>query len=124
MRSLFLSLISLIFVLSCSSIAVTPNGPQPELNKLLSPAQAVACHKQGGEIKQVCMMGQQMCVLPYADAGKECSGSKDCLGTCRNVGDALEIGIKAKGQCSVNSNPCGCFQQVENGRAEPAICID
>jgi hypothetical protein len=36
----------------------------------------------------------------------------------------VQQGKPATGKCTANNQPCGCFQTVENGVAQPALCVD
>jgi hypothetical protein len=86
---------------------------------------AEACAARGGTWGPVGRLQAPSCVLPYADAGKACRDSDDCEGECRYAGEeTLEAGQAVAGQCQVNSDRFGCFTRIEDGKAEPAICID
>jgi hypothetical protein len=86
-------------------------------------ANPAACAKTGGEVRPVCMRGMPMCVVPFPDAGKVCSDSSECMGTCRGDGSA-QPEKPAKGVCSRNTDPCGCYQLVEKGVAQYMLCAD
>lgn len=83
---------------------------------------AEQCATIGGNWRPICMMGKPACVVTYKDAGKACSDSSDCSGSCRTSG--AQPGVEARGQCTTNSDPCGCFQLVENGKAGYPLCAD
>lgn len=82
-----------------------------------------ACQAQKGDWRRVCMRGNYMCVTTFADAGKTCSSSSECGGRCLAEGSP-DFGAKVTGKCSVNNDPCGCFQTVEDGEAQPGLCVD
>ena len=66
-----------------------------------------------------------MCVLPYADAGKVCTDSDQCMGDCRLAdGPSLPSGTTATGVCQANTSPFGCFANVEDGKVDAALCVD
>ena len=90
----------------------------------LSKIDVHACLDKGGVIKNVCMFGLPSCVQKYADAGKTCSDSSDCTGECRIEAGLVEVGTQATGFCSIDSDPCGCFQLIVNGIAKHAVCAD
>ena len=90
----------------------------------LSKIDILACLDSGGVIKSVCMLGIPACVHTHNDAGKKCTSSADCQGDCRADGDFLEVGTNAVGSCSIDSDPCGCYQLIEAGLAEFALCVD
>lgn len=82
------------------------------------------CRANGGAFQRVCMMGNTMCVIRFADAGETCSDGADCQsGRCYGAMDA-QPGAAATGKCAPTNDPCGCFQRIVNGRAEPALCVD
>jgi hypothetical protein len=92
-----------------------------------APNGRAACLAAGGQWTWPGMPGQGvpedfqgMCIVKLPDAGKPCSSSSQCLGTCR----ASDItGTKAKGVCSSTNYAAGCFTLVEEGVAR-AICAD
>jgi hypothetical protein len=104
-------------------------GGKPEVPVVATPVKitpaktAEACKAQNGDWRRVCMMGNYMCVSTFADAGKTCSSSSECGGRCLAEGSP-DFGAKVTGKCSVNNDPCGCFQTVENGEAQPGLCVD
>ena len=84
-----------------------------------------ACTKKGGAFSQQGMLGCYQCVLSYTDAEKTCQDSTDCQGKCKNTGEFIESGAKNQtGQCASDSSPFGCYQTIEKGVAQPAICVD
>lgn len=82
-----------------------------------------ACKAQGGEVQRVCLMGHQMCVTPYPDAGKTCRSSDECAGQCMGDG-SVEMNKPTTGKCQATNQPCGCMQFIENGVAQPTLCAD
>ena len=89
-----------------------------------------ACEKQGGTVRGVCMFGLPACVVPYADAGLQCTDSSECDGRCLldrqayGIEDQLIVGIEATGVCEVDSNPCGCRYEIKEGKVQQGICTD
>jgi len=54
------------------------------------------------------------CVLPYADAGKQCQNSKDCIGHC--IAPVTDKPID-HGTCQINDSTDNCGRpQYENGK--------
>jgi hypothetical protein len=86
--------------------------------------QRAACAAAGGEISREGMMGWEHCVQTYPDAGIACSGSEDCIGTCRHTGEQLEPGTEVQGSCQVQDVPFGCYATVEDGKVQHALCVD
>ena len=71
------------------------------------------------------MLGCYQCVVTYTDAGKACQDSSDCQGKCKNTGEFLDANAKTQsGQCASDSSPFGCYQAIEEGVTQPAICVD
>ena len=90
-------------------------------------AKVAAAQKQcvalGGTLQQAGRMGRYACYAQYADGGKTCSDSSECDGDCRAIGDA-QTGQAAKGQCTPDNVPFGCYAEVENGVVGPYLCVD
>lgn len=89
-------------------------------------ANPAACAKAGGEIRPVCRMQQPMCVVTFTDAGKTCSDGAECgSGRClSDKGGGTPAGQPVKGQCARTNDPCGCYQTIKNGVAQPTLCAD
>lgn len=103
---------------------VTPEGDIDHAVQDALTANPAACAKAGGEVRRVCMMGVPMCVVTFADAGKACSDSAECSGRCLVKEAGAQPMQPAKGQCAATNDPCGCFQTVEKGLAQYALCAD
>ncbi len=90
-----------------------------------SPA-AADCLARGGTMQRVGRMQTMQCVVRYADAGKRCTDSDQCAGECRttDVTARPAQGTAAVGQCQADSNRFGCFTRVEDGKADPTLCVD
>lgn len=86
-------------------------------------AHPAACEAAGGSVRPVCLRGNPMCMVKFRDGGKACSSSSDCSGRC--LGDnSTPMGQKTTGKCALTNDPCGCFQLIENGVAQPTLCAD
>jgi len=84
-----------------------------------------ACTAKGGAFLQQGRLGCYQCVVTYTDAGKACQDSTDCQGKCKNTGKFIKSGTKNQsGQCASDSSGFGCYQTIEKGVAQPAICVD
>ena len=84
-----------------------------------------ACTAKGGAFSQQGMLGCYQCVVTYTDAGKACQDSSDCQGKCKNTGEFIDASTKNQsGQCASDSSPFGCYQTIEEGVTQPAICVD
>jgi len=75
--------------------------------------------KRGGE--WFAGSGYALCVLPYPDAGKLCSNSKDCIGHCtmplsEETLDGKPL-PKGKGICQLDDSADDCGRpHFENGK--------
>jgi hypothetical protein len=117
---------------ACAQPAMTPSAATPET---LAPQAAVKvdwqaadtqekCATISGNWRPICMRGMPACVVAFKDAGKSCSDSSECSGRCITSGENIKPEMPTKGVCTANSDPCGCFQLVENGKAGYAMCAD
>lgn len=91
-------------------------------------ADPAACAKAGGELKPVCRMQRPMCLITFSDAGKACSDGAEC-GSGRCVAAPSDVppplpSVPVKGICAATNDPCGCYQRIEDGLAQPTICVD
>jgi hypothetical protein len=129
-----LMVVAALAMAACSPSALQPPAdPAPAAAPASGPAstappgaEQASCVAKGGEWRPVCRMQQPACVVTFADAGKACSDGDDCAGDCMAKSDAgfAAEGKAVAGFCAVNSDPCGCKQTVEDGKATAAICID
>ena len=99
--------------------AVSPAYPT------LSSAEREACMAKGGMVEQRGRMQAELCVVPYADAGKACTDGDQCEGKCIAEGAVgTPPGETTTGICQRDDKLFGCFGEVENGRIENGICVD
>ncbi|MEL6568593.1 MAG: hypothetical protein AAFQ22_09260 [Pseudomonadota bacterium] len=83
------------------------------------------CEAVGGDVRRAGMRGWENCIQPFADAGKACSGSDDCLGMCFLAeGDGHFGELTTGGRCAPNDSLFGCNTAVEEGRITPTLCVD
>jgi hypothetical protein len=84
-----------------------------------------SCRGAGGSLLRAGKRQMLQCIISYADAGRSCSSGSDCAGDCR-APDGVEKapGQKVAGYCQATSDRFGCSTRVEQGRAQPTICID
>jgi hypothetical protein len=90
-------------------------------------ANPAACAKAGGALQPVCRMQKPMCLITFSDAGKSCTDGAQCgSGRCLagNPTASTGGGPGATGQCSTTNDPCGCYQRIEKGVAQPTLCAD
>ena len=110
--------------------AATPNPARPEASVApeiapprITPTTAAACTSAGGTWRREGMIGQEMCIFTYADAGKRCTSGSECLGDCRAEGAAAPSGA-VEGRCQATSSPFGCYSNVEQGQVSGGMCVD
>jgi len=87
---------------------------------------ASECVERGGKMVAQGRLQQTRCQMTFADAGKVCRDGDDCIGDCR-ITDAAATpreGQGARGQCQANTSPFGCYTRIEDGQAQPTICVD
>jgi hypothetical protein len=118
---------SLLFTLGIVT-TTTVAEEAPRFRKLM-PAELADCQNRGGQVRIAGLSGNEMCALPFADAGKVCRSSSDCLGDC--LLDEKELGgkkvgprTKVVGRCQPTNYPYGCSTTVENGRPSWGACVD
>ena len=94
--------------------------------KRATPAERTACVAAGGTVGPGGMLGFDQCVQPYADAGKPCKATDDCLGRCMLSPDSDDDVDQATddGVCQATDSPFGCMTEVDDGTVQWTICID
>lgn len=85
---------------------------------------AEACGARGGDLMRVGRLQTEQCVVPFSDAGKPCRDGDDCLGDCRAREVGPNPGTRITGVCAPNNLPFGCNTPIEDGRAQPTLCVD
>ncbi len=132
MRLRFLaSLVLGVLLAACSSTppaadaAAQPAAADtPQATQAYQEARDVDCRAAGGTLQPLGRLQRVQCVIPYADAGKTCSGKQDCSGQCLATGET-EAGVVATGTCQRDaSENFGCRQRIEAGKAQGTICVD
>jgi hypothetical protein len=61
------------------------------------------------------------CIVQLPDAGKSCTASSQCMGTCLATRESKQTG---RGTCSPTNYGAGCISSVEKGKVGPTICSD
>ena len=84
-----------------------------------------ACEKRGGTVEKRGMAQAELCVTPYADAGKACTDGDQCEGRCIAEGQVgSPPGEPVTGICQRDDRLFGCFGIVEDGAIEAGLCVD
>ena len=96
-------------------------GPVAVVGAVATPAERAACDAAGGRIQPGGLLGNDICVQRYPDAGQPCADRRDCLGRCLNVAGPDEPPV---GQCQATDNPFGCFSEIYAGGQTGGICVD
>lgn len=98
--------------------------PVPVAGPVATDAERAACTAAGGIIRPAGLAGNEFCVQTYPDAGAACSDNSACVGRCLVEGAILDDGTPVAGVCEGTDSPFGCTQEVDDGLAGLAICID
>lgn len=124
------SVVLTVLLAACSSAppAVGTAGQAasntPEATEAYREARDVDCQAAGGTLQRLGRLQREQCVIPYADAGKACSGKSDCTGQCLARGE-VAVGSATTGTCQRDaSQNVGCRQRIEDGKAQGTICVD
>lgn len=125
----WIAAIAVLLFAACAPVQEEPLQPPPPpatVEKPAVPATEEMCKAQAGQWAPICRLQQPQCVLTFSDAGTLCTDSDQCQGSCYadTANGPLQPGVKAVGRCSLNSNPCGCNQRVEDGMPTPTLCVD
>lgn len=125
MRLILAGTVALILT-ACSQVAEdVPNASSaPAPGSTLSVADAAACRAGGGQVAVRGRLQAELCVQPFADAGRSCTDNSQCAGACVTETMEAAAGETVTGQCQADDRPFGCFAEVEQGRPVRGICID
>jgi hypothetical protein len=127
MRKRLLMLVATGAVLGLATVSAA----QPDPNKRLSDAERNACVAKGGRTATFGFSGVEGCVLPMADAGKQCTDGSQCDGHMCLLDDK-KPGFKPPkpgqknlvGQCAPTNYFYGCAWRVSNGQLANGMCVD
>lgn len=119
-----------------------PVADDPSASPQVTPPTAketADCAARNGEMRRVGLLGSWQCIVRHADAGKPCTDSDQCQGQCRAEIDlppppadgaptpptrTAPPPSPTAGVCQADSNDFGCYAVIEDGRAQPMICVD
>jgi len=104
--------------------------PSQKLNVTTTPTDKESCEVLGGKWGRIGLSLEEGCNLPPSDAGKECSDSDECEGSCiaelseEEWENAIHGVVYTKGKCTAWKITVGCRDFVENGKVEGILCVD
>ena len=120
---LLIALFSLVFISACQtspSATNVQNDPDYPSEALIKD-----CSAKGGKYIKQGKLQRYKCVTYFSDAGKSCSDSSECQGSCLNSNRLIETNTSnIVGQCASTDSPFGCREIVENGVGKGFLCID
>ena len=128
-----LLIIALSFALTaCATTQSAPTSPTSNMDSEVKDMREQAvdefnvyeCIMQGKAVVAAGMHGMPACIDIYSDGGKVCSDSSECEGRC-TTREVVEAGARISGVCQGSGlDRFGCYNQISNGVARPAICVD
>lgn len=114
-------LVLVLLALVAGPLAAASCAPAPTPEEIA----AANCATRGGAMQRVGRMQTLQCVIKYPDAGRPCRTGSDCMADCRTDGNVAVLeGRETTGVCQADSNRFGCFTTIEDGRAQPTLCVD
>lgn len=121
----FMGLFALMFVSACQTPAVT--GEKNSSNYLSESSENLAksCLAKGGTYTKQGRLQAYRCVMQFSDAGKSCSDSSECQGSCLSSDTDIAAGTpNSVGTCAATDSPFGCRQIIEGGISKGTVCVD
>jgi hypothetical protein len=114
--------LSLFFISACQTSPVASD----QKNTIdFSENLAKECLAKGGKYTKEGRLQAYRCVQQFSDAGKSCSDSSECQGSCTSSDTSIEAGkSNVTGICAANDSPFGCHQTIEGGIAKGFLCVD
>ena len=94
------------------------NGPA------MGEAERAQCLAAGGTVERRGRLQSELCVTPFADAGKVCTDGSQCGGDCIVEGRATPSSGTVQGICQRDDRLFGCYSRVENGAITTGLCVD
>ena len=117
-----MGLFSLLFISACQTHPMIDEQKSPTNS---SENLAKECIAKGGDYIKQGKLQMHRCVMQFSDAGKSCSDSSDCQGSCVNSELDIEPGKSNQiGTCAANDSPFGCRQIIEGGVTKATLCVD
>lgn len=124
MKTLIAAALTLSLLGSCASPAFIANKPT-------KPPTVKVCAAKGEHLGHYGMFAVATCVKRFADAGKVCRNTSDCIGGCvvelgtvENRDKEFIVGQTAEGQCARESVLGSCVATIDGGKVTKAECVD
>jgi hypothetical protein len=87
--------------------------------------EVAGCKERGGVLGSAGISDERICIVPFKDAGKICKGRADCTGVCKAPSQVSAVTEGVVGSCQRDvTDGFGCYSQIIDGRAMPAVCVD
>jgi putative hemolysin len=87
MRAFLTAIVGGLVLAGCTPTAApAPEAAPQSFPREMSVADRAACTGSGGRVERRGRMGAELCVMPFADAGKACTDKADCQGKCVSTG--------------------------------------
>ena len=101
-------------------------------SEIAIPSDKESCESLGGRWEKIGLSQEESCNLPTSDAGKICSDSSECQGSCiaeLSKEDLDKVSgqndfVYTKGKCSRWKITAGCNAFVKDGKVENILCVD
>lgn len=99
--------------------------PGPAVEYVADAVDPEQCAAEGGHVETLGMAEIATCVTPYADGGKRCNSSSECVGRCFAFDSTADGAHPVVGYCQHDvSEEFGCFSEVLGNTATGRICVD
>lgn len=127
-RHIALSALGILALAGCTPAGAPQGAPAAEPNQSfsrdMSSADRAACTAAGGKVERRGRVGAELCVRPFADAGKQCTDTSQCQGKCVGTADQASSTVPVSGRCQPDDRMFGCYSEIKQGKAVNAICVD
>jgi len=128
LRSIVLTTLGLLSLAGCTPADAPQTAPAAEASQSFSRDMSVTdratCTAAGGKVERRGRIGAELCVRPFADAGKQCTDTAQCQGKCIGTAAQASSTVPVSGQCQADDRMFGCYSQIRQGKAVDAICVD
>ena len=132
MKYYYILVIVFVIIAGITIYSYTKQIEQPptKQNITTTPTDKESCEALGGIWGRVGLSLNEECNLPTSDAGKECSDSDDCEGSCiaelskEDQDKARQGVVYTKGKCTAWKITLGCQAFVEDGKVRGILCVD